>query len=183
MLDSLEVLLAKNDLVYDNSGAAIVFPSIDYYYFTDNVARRVKAAELQNDIPRNILRTGTTAMLVDYRYPELPPELRNFLDRHFQPYSKLLRLWGQRYAVSEPGPFEFLAVRDATYFFSPATAAGAVTVDGEAVSSATVFLKKGVHHIALKKEKAFPGDSFALLWLPANGIPYTPMSGFLNAKK
>lgn len=170
-------LTAPDDPAYDNSGGYIARPHPYFYFYTDAFLRESIAETLARDVPRAIVDSGTVLHLRDQRFSSLPPSLRDFLDRHFQPLDGDLALWGQHYKVAPGGALSdtFLASRDDHYFISPGSALerGILTIDGQPVRTPVFRLSKGEHRIVYQG----PPGEIDILWLPRDGKPWEPKRG------
>jgi hypothetical protein len=168
-------LLAPEDVAYDNSGSFVARPHVGFYFYTDKYLRSARAEALEAEIPREILERGCVLKLEDVRESGLPRSVKRFLDRHFQPWSGDLALWGQRYVNDRPGsPVEdvFLVSRPGRFFVEPASAlaAGDLEVDGQRVGVEPFALPAGAHRMRYVGQ----AEAFHLLWLPADGKRWTP---------
>ena len=170
-------LTSPDDAAYDNSGGYVARPHTYSYYYTDSFLRESQAETLARDVPRAIVEQGTVLHLRDLRFDTLPPALRAFLDRHFQPLDGDVALWGQHYVVPSSGAFEdtFLANRDDRYFVSPVSALerGVLTIDGKPVREPVFRLTPGEHRIVYQG----PPGQLDVLWLPRNGERWEPRRG------
>ena len=172
-------LTAPGDPAYDNSGGYVARPHAYSYFYTDSFLRESIAETLARDVPRAIVERGAVLHLRDLRFDTLPPALRTFLDRHFQPIDGDISLWGQHYVVPTVGALAdtFLASRDDRYFISPASALerGVLTIDGEPVREPIFRLSRGEHRIVYQG----PPGELNVLWLPRDGTRWEPRRGLL----
>ena len=170
-------LTAPGDPAYDNSGGYVARPHAYSYFYTDLYLRESIAETLARDVPRALVESGTVLHLSDQRFGTLPPSLREFLGRHFQPHDGDVALWGQHYVVPSSGMITdtFLANRDDQYFLSPAPAIdrGVLTIDGERVRTPVFRLSKGDHRITYQG----PPGEIDVLWLPRDGRRWEPRRG------
>ncbi len=177
VLERIATLTAPSDHAYDNSGGYVSRPHAYRYFYTDSFLRESLADTLVDEVPRAILETGTVLHLLDLRFDTLPPALRAFLVRHFQPLDGDVALWGQRYTVAESGRLEdrFLAVRTDRYFVAPPEALerGALTIDGVPVAGAPFTLERGEHRVVYTG----PPGTLDILWLPRDGRFWQPQHG------
>lgn len=168
MLQEIADMTTVDDPVYNITGNQVTRPAVHYFYFTDAVVRSLLADRLAEEIPEAILRKGCTVYSHDNRAETLPRPLQAFLLDHFQPVSRDLWLWGQRYEPAE-GRLEdsFLAVREARYYVEPPEALerGALRIDGRPVTTPVVELGRGVHAVEYRGAVR----EFSLLWLPRDG--------------
>jgi hypothetical protein len=177
VLSRIGRLTAPDDPAYDNSGGYVARPHAYSYFYTDSFLRESIAETLARDVPRSIVDRGTVLHLRDLRFDSLPPSLRTFLERHFQPVDGDILLWGQHYLVS-PGRAvsdTFLASRDDQYFISPASAldGGVLTIDGRQVTTPVFHLSPGQHTIGYQG----PAGAIDILWLPHDGTRWQPRRG------
>lgn len=172
-------LTAADDPAYDNSGGYVARPHAYSYYYTDSFLRESIAETLVRDVPRAIIDRGAVLHLRDLRFDSLPPALRAFLERHFQPIDGDVALWGQHYVVPPAGALvdTFLASRDDRYFISPASALerGVLTIDGEPVRDLVFPLSRGDHKVAYQG----PPGELDILWLPRDDTRWQPRRGLL----
>jgi hypothetical protein len=177
VLAKIGKLTAPEDAAYDNSGGYVARPHAYSYFYTDSFLRESIAATLDHDVPRSILQRGAVLHLRDIRFDSLPPALRAFLERHFQPVDGDISLWGEHYVVPSTGALQdtFLASRDARYFISPASALtrGTLTIDGQPVRDTVFELKRGEHQVSYQ---GAPGE-IDVLWLPRDGKTWQPQRG------
>ncbi|MCP3102264.1 hypothetical protein LZ198_25675 [Myxococcus sp. K15C18031901] len=170
----IATLTGPEDVVYDNSGGYVSRPHAHFYFYTDAYLRGAIPDVLSREVPEALVSSGCVLRVDDLRTSGLPPALRRFLDRHYQPLDGDLHLWGQRYDVPGTGVLEdrFLAVREARYFVEPADALdqGALFIDGARVTRAEVRLARGEHGVRYEGRAA----RFHLLWLPRDGQRWTP---------
>ena len=172
-------LTAPDDPAYDNSGGYVARPHAYSYYYTDSFLRESIAETLARDVPRALVERGAVLHLRDLRFDSLPPSLRAFLERHFQPVDGDIALWGQHYTVPAIGALAdtFLASRDDQYFVTPAAALdrGVLTIDGKPVREPVFHLSRGEHRIAYQG----PPGELNVLWLPRDGTRWEPKRGLL----
>jgi hypothetical protein len=158
-------------------------PHVVFRYYTDATMRRTLAGELAREIPRAILNAGCVVRIDDVRSRSLPSTLRAFLAESFLPYSGSLHLWGREYsAVDACLDSKFAAPRTASYFVDPpeVLSFGSLSIDGIRLSSTELSLTRGLHTVSW----AGPPVTFRILWLPADGVRWTPRPGIpaLGAK-
>jgi hypothetical protein len=170
-------ITAPTDPAYDNSGGYVSRPHAYFYFYTDSYLRSGIPETLAREGQQAIIDTGAVLHLGDLRFDTLPPSLRAFLVRHFQPLDGDVSLWGQHYVVPESGRLEatFLAVRPDRYFVSPAEAIdrGTLLVDGRRLTEPVFALEKGDHAVSYSG----PAGELDILWLPRDGKPWTPRRG------
>ncbi|MHB8873374.1 MAG: hypothetical protein ACYC8T_06775 [Myxococcaceae bacterium] len=172
VLSRIGRLTAPGDVVYDNSGGFVSRPHASFYFYTDAFLRSSRADELAREVPKALVEKECVLRLEDVRSDTLPPPLRDFLARHYQPLDGDLHLWGQRFEGAGEG--RFLAVKTGRYFVEPAgaLAGGALELDGRPVTAPVFELPKGEH--LLRSRAAEP---FYLLWLPRDGQRWVPKPG------
>jgi hypothetical protein len=177
VLSRIGRLTAPDDPAYDNSGSYVTRPHAYTYFYTDSFLRESIAETLAREVPRAIVDRGAVLHVRDLRFDTLPPALRTFLDRHFQPIDGDVALWGQHYVAPPGGALAdtFLASRDDRYFVSPASALerAVLTIDGEPVREPVFRLSRGEHRIAYQGQ---PGE-LNVLWLPRDGTRWEPRRG------
>jgi hypothetical protein len=175
-LKLLARITRPTDPVYDNAGSAVARPHVVFRYYTDATMRRTFAAELAREIPVAILNTGCVVRIDDVRSRSLPATLRGFLAERFLPYSGSLHLWGREYsAVDGCLDSNFAAPRTASYFVDPpdVPSFGSLSIDGIRISSTELSLTRGLHTVSW----VGPPAKFRILWLPADGVRWTPSPG------
>lgn len=170
MLQEIAVMTTLEDCVYNITGNQVTRPAAHYFYFTDAVVRSLLADRLAREIPQAIVEKGCTVYTHDNRFESLPRSLQAFLLDHFQPLSRDLWIWGQRYVPAEGGLEDsFLAIRDARYYLEPAEALeqGELRIDGRPVTAPVVELGRGIHAVEYRGE----ARELSLLWLPRDEKP------------
>jgi len=174
VLESVARLTDPTDAAYDNSGGYVTRPHAYRYFYTDSFLRESIAGTLVAEVPQAILDRGAVLHLRDLRFDTLPAPLRAFVTRHFQPLDGDVALWGQHFVVPVDGRLEttFLAVRDDTYFVTPAQALerGVLTIDDVVVTEPVFRLSKGEHRVVYA---GAPGE-IDVLWLPRDGRRWQP---------
>ncbi|HUR94609.1 MAG TPA: hypothetical protein VMY76_08495 [Gemmatimonadales bacterium] len=175
MLATVARLSAPSDPVYDNTGYYVARPHAYFFFWTDQSARLVHRDRMIREVPDAILDGGVTMRIRDRRDRELPPVLRSFLGDHFVCVAGDVCLWGRTYAALGAGQAsDFLAVRSADYYVSPASAAasGALRIDGLPVRSAVFSLERGRHVVTWAGPTPVP--EFSIVWLPRTGETLAP---------
>jgi hypothetical protein len=177
VLERIGRLTDATDVAYDNSGGYVARPHAYFYFYTDSFLRESIADTLVRDVPRALVDRGAVLHLRDLRFETLPPPLREFLERHFQPVDGDISLWGQHYVVPTGSTVAgtFLANRDDQYFISPPTALerGVLTINGQPVRDAVFQLPRGEHQITYQG----PAGAIDILWLPRDGTRWKPRRG------
>jgi hypothetical protein len=175
-LARVAALTREDEPVFDNSGAAVARPHVLFHYYGDDLHLHLRAKELESQAPAEMLRKGCVLVLFERRFVVLPPKLLAFISENYQPYDGDLRLWGRRYRIEgRQLKDQFYAIRDGRYFVSPASALddGKLLIDGRRVLSSTFTLTRGMKSV----EYSGSEPQIYLLWLPANGVRYTPRPG------
>lgn len=176
-LRQLDRITAPGDPVYDNTGCAIARPHVLFTFYTDTYLRNSRAHELIRDVPEAIERSGCTVRIDDLRSRRLPPPLQAYLASRFHRYSADLLVWGAEYTAL-PGCVEetFLAPRSAEYIVDPPEIleAGSLTIDGRPVDTTVIRLSAGRHLVVYEG----PVATFRLLWLPRDGVAWSPVRAF-----
>ncbi len=83
MLNNMERLVPPGVCVYDNTGTAVNRPHARFFFFTDALMRKLQWNELEVQAPKDIVKKGCTAMIIDRRFFELPPALQTWLRNYF----------------------------------------------------------------------------------------------------
>ena len=170
VLAEVGALTGAEDPVYDNCGSAVTRRSFGRLFFTDALLRTRLGGRLSTEVPREIVSSGTPAMVVDSRFCKLPEALRRFLEAHYVSYSPVIGIWGKRFPVRfGAGADAFVAIRDGDYFVQGEIPEG-LSIDGQAVVAERMPLQKGLHLVRWK----FARGEFFLLWLPRNGVRFQP---------
>lgn len=181
ILESANRLIGPQDSFYDNTGTIISRPHAYFYFYTEKSIRIYEAEKLIHEVPEAIEKSGSTIMMVDARYKELPQKLKYYLEENYQNYNGDLRIWGHRY--HGPGEYEFNAILDGEYFvvaapgsayeagFNSIMLAGDISIDGHEVQKQLFGLKKGRHTVAICKQ-----SDFYILWLPRDRKIWFPNS-------
>jgi len=173
----LEQVVDRNAHIYDNSGYYITHPHAYFFHFTDRFIRSRFPDKLIKEVPKAIEKKGCTVMIEDIRFRELPEPLRRYLLKHFQPYTKRIRLWGQSYQWRQEHSLKhsFHAVRKGSYFISPPSfwQRRELYIQGKKIETPSFELPKGPVEFEVKGQ---PMD-FYILWLPKNKEIYRPGRG------
>ena len=164
-LDRIQRLTGPNDPVFDMVGFYFRPDGHFAYALPGNIFARYQAGGLA-PIPEELRRTGTVAVIFNYRTTWLGPKDRRFLAGHYVQYDRNVFLLG--IALSDLGPgeekrFEALVGRRFRY-----DGDGRIAVDGKPFEEG--FLARGRHTV-----ERIEGDGPARLILTTPGpVPWPP---------
>ncbi len=181
LFQTVGALTDPDDSVHDSSGMAVTRPHAYFYFYTPRYLQSSWGALLKMEVPSAIREAGCTVSVRDTRYRSLPPELKQFLREHYQPYARDIDVWGRRYDArpdAQPDAVmtaPFHAVRDGEYFLQPGSVVtnGRVWIDGQPVHTRRLRLEQGDHTVRYEG----PAQTFWLLWLPRDGRLWQPVLG------
>lgn len=156
-------------------GGQLSRPSVHYFYVLEAVTMQLQHDRLRRELVPAMIEHGAPVYLHHDLFPRLVPEMRAYLLDNFQPLDADLWVYGRRYVVPENGVLDeaFFAIRDGRYFVSPLAAlegGGTLSIDGRPLQAPIVGLAKGRHAIRYRG----PARELFLIWLPADGVPFTP---------
>ena len=154
------------------SGGQISRPSVHFFYFLEEVTRKLKWREWSTEVPAAMAERGAVAYVPD-RFHRLPPGLQQHLLENYQPYDDSIWFWGRSLDGAGGGVRERVVVpRAGNYFVWPTTAlqAGRLLIDGRVVSTPVFALEAGERNITYEGEAA----ELVLMWLPADGQVFRP---------
>ncbi|MCG8457013.1 MAG: hypothetical protein MI919_12090 [Holophagales bacterium] len=182
-LGRLHQITEPDEVVFHQWAGHISRPSAHFFHFLEASTWRLRGEELRTELVRALVEKEVTVYYHHTLFPRLPAELRVYLLERFHPLDEDLWIYGQRFVGGDPeggaaprypeggaAPQFFDAVRSGRYFVSPPEAAGRLRIEGRAPESPLLYLDRGRYRV----EVAEAGDDVFLLWLPGDGVPFTP---------
>jgi hypothetical protein len=177
-------LTEPQEPVFDTNGGYLFRPAATWYWYHSAAMRDLMRDELaQTTIPQ-VRAAAPAAWIADPRFSDLPANVRDFFRSSYLRHSGALLFWGGAYRSPAGGSqrFEFEAIRDGHYFLEPAEGAvweGVRTaIGGTAIEPRQPFrLERGTHAVTVERQPGGTSLDFFILWLPADGRPWQPLTG------
>ncbi|MDX1501184.1 MAG: glycosyltransferase family 39 protein [Thermoanaerobaculia bacterium] len=170
--------------IFDANGGYLFRPAAYRIWYHSAAMRAALSERFDREMVPSILAAGAPAAIVDFRFPDLPPSVREFVQWNYQRYHGALFLWGSAYQAASPPDgtrFTFRAIRDGEYFLQTAELGDrtpAVRVGGTPVAVGRPFqLAAGEHPVEVAAAPGDPATPFFLLWRPPTGELWRPLPG------
>lgn len=164
---------AVEDPVFHVWGGQVSRPAVHYFFFQEDVTMQLQAERLERELVPAMIDRGVTVYLDHELFPRLVPSLRRYLAESFVAYDDELWFYGRRFEVvaGEAGG-ELPVVRGDRYFVSPPRAVAGLEIDGRPVPGPIFHLERGRHRLRYRGD----ADAIAVVWLPRDGEPFTPLA-------